>query len=68
MKSGERQISHDIASMWDLKYDTDDHVHGTETDSQTYRTDLWLPRGSEGRKGSNGSLGIADVNQYIQDA
>ena len=54
--------------MWDLKYDTDDHVHGTETDSQTYRTDLWLPRGSEGRKGSNGSLGIADVNQYIQDA
>ena len=30
--------------MWNLKYDTNDLIHETETDSQTQRTDLWLPR------------------------
>ena len=31
--------------MWNLKYDTNELIYETETDSQTYRTDLWLPRG-----------------------
>ena len=28
--------------MWNLKYDTNEHIY--ETDSQTQRTDLCLPR------------------------
>ena len=28
--------------MWILKYDTNEHIY--KTDSQTWRTDLWLPR------------------------
>ena len=31
--------------MWNLKYDTNELIYKTETDSQTHRTDLWLPRG-----------------------
>ena len=36
----ERQISYDIAYMWNLKYDTDELIYETEADSQTERTDL----------------------------
>ena len=31
----ERQISYDITYMWTLKYDTNEHIYETETDSQT---------------------------------
>ena len=31
--------------MWKLKYDTNELFYETETDSQTYRTNFWLPRG-----------------------
>ena len=34
--------------MWNLKYDTNVHIYETETDSQTQRTDLWLPSEGEG--------------------
>ena len=30
----ERQISYDITYMWNLKYDTGEHMYETETDSQ----------------------------------
>ena len=30
--------------VWNLKYDTNEHIYETETDSQTQRTDLWLPQ------------------------
>ena len=30
-----RQISYDIAYMWNLKYDTTELIYKTETDSQT---------------------------------
>ena len=33
--------------MWNLKYDINELIHETETDSQIQRTDLWLPRGRE---------------------
>ena len=36
----ERQISYDVIYMWNLKYDTDQHVYETETDLETQRTDL----------------------------
>ena len=31
----ERQISYDIAYMWNLKYDTNEPIYETETDSRT---------------------------------
>ena len=31
----EKQISYDITYMWNLKYDTNEHIYETETDSQT---------------------------------
>ena len=30
--------------MWYLKYDTNELIQEGETDSQTQRTDLWLPK------------------------
>ena len=38
----ERQILYDITYMWNLKYDTNELIYETETDSQ--RTSLGLPR------------------------
>ena len=31
----ERQIPYDVTYMWNLKYDTNEHIYETETDSQT---------------------------------
>ena len=44
--------------MWNLKYNTSEIIYETETDSQTQRTDWWLPqgRGEWGREG----LGVWD--------
>ena len=52
--------------MWNLKYDTNELIYKTEADSQTQRTDLWLPRGRV-PEGWSGSLGLADANYYIQN-
>ena len=38
-------MPYDITYMWSLKYDTSELICETETDLQTQRTDLWLPRG-----------------------
>ena len=51
--------------MWKLKYDTNELIYETETDSQTQKTDLWLPRGRAVLEGWIGSLGLADANCYI---
>ena len=48
--------------MWNLKYDTNEHINEIETDSQTRRTDLWLPRGRGVGEGRSRSLGLADAN------
>ena len=48
----EREIPYDTTFMWSLKYDTNELVHETETDSQMERTDLWLSRG----KGEGGRM------------
>ena len=48
--------------MWNLKYGTNELIYKTETDSQTQRTDLWLPRGRGVGEGWIGSLGLADAN------
>ena len=57
-----RKIPHEVT----YKYDTNKLIYKTEIDSQTQRTDLWLPR--EGREVGEGwveSLGIANANYYI---
>ena len=50
-----------------IKHDTNELIEETETDSQTQRTDLWLPRGSGVGEGWIGSLGLADANYYIEN-
>ena len=44
----QRQISYDITYMWNLKYDTNEHIYETKTDSWAQRTQLGLPRRREG--------------------
>ena len=41
----ERQIPYDITYMWNLKYNTNELIDKTETDSQTQKTNLWFQRG-----------------------
>ena len=53
--------------MWDLKYDTNGHTYETEIDSQTQRTDLWFPRGSRCRVGTEFMVGVGRCNLlYIE--
>ena len=37
----ERQMSYGIAYMWNLKCDTNGLTYKTDTDSQTWKTNLW---------------------------
>ena len=49
--------------MWNLKHDTNEPI--SETDTQTQRTDLWLPTAGGGvgvEEGWTGSLGLAGTN------
>ena len=59
--SGVRQTPYDITYTWNLKYDTKELICETETDSQTQRTDLWLPRG-----GGWGRDGLRVWDQQMQ--
>ena len=40
----EKDKCHMMLHIWNLKYDTNELIYNTETDSQTLRSDLWLPR------------------------
>ena len=42
-------MSYAITYMWNLKIDTNELIYRTETDSQTQKTNLWLPKGKGGR-------------------
>ena len=59
-------MPNDVTYMWNLKYGTNESIYKTETDLQTQRTDLRLPRWWEG-VGWTGSLGLIDTNYYIQN-
>ena len=41
-------MSHEITYMWNLKYDTNEVIYKTKTDSKTLKTNLWLPKGKGG--------------------
>ena len=58
----ERQIPYDIPYMWNLKQDTNELFYKTETDSQTQKANLWLPKG----KGGWGRDKLGVGNQQIQ--
>ena len=49
---------HMIALTWNLKYGTDEPICRTETDSWTWRADLWLPSGRE-RSGMDWEFGVS---------
>ena len=55
---GKRQISYDITHMWNLKYGINEPIYKTETDSETQRSDLWLPVGMGGGRGMDWDLGV----------
>ena len=37
--------------MWNLKNNTNESIYKTEADSQTQKTNLWLPKGKGGGEG-----------------
>ena len=39
-----------VSLMWNLKYDTKEPIHKAEADSQTQKTNAWLPKGKQGRE------------------
>ena len=47
-----------------IKYDTNEFIYKTETDSQMYRT-VFLPREWRFGEGCIGNLGLVDANYYI---
>ena len=50
----EKDKQHDIICVWNLTYSTNEPICKSETDSQTWRTDLWLPAG----KGEDWEFGV----------
>ena len=56
----ERQIQHDITHIWS-KNNTSESVYKAEIDSQTQKTNLWLPRR---RGGINQNYGIKRYKKY----
>ena len=47
----------DTTYMWNLKYDENELIYETETESWTWRTDQWFPRGKGFIEGWSGRLG-----------
>ena len=60
----ERQIPYDITYMWNLKYDTNELIYGTERLTDIENRHACQGGGSVG-EGWIGSLGLADANYYI---
>ena len=46
-----------ITYTWNLKNNTNESIYKTETDSQTWKASLWLP------KGKGGGRGVGRINQ-----
>ena len=42
------KIPYDVTYMQNLKYDANELIYKTETDSQTQNTSLWLTKGERG--------------------
>ena len=58
-------MPYDITYMWNLKHKM--NLSMRQTDSQTQRTDLWLPQRRGGRAGMDCELGISRCKRlYIK--
>ena len=58
----QRQIPYDIASLWTLKYGTNELIYKAEADSQTENR-LAVTKGIMGvREGETRSLGLVEAN------
>ena len=66
MRKRKANIIYHVTYMWHLKYDTNELIYRTETDSQTQRTNrLVVARAGGVGEGWIGSLGLADANYYL---
>ena len=52
-------------NMWNIKYDTNEFIHKTETDSHTQKTSLQLPKEKTGRGRINKEFGTSRYKQPI---
>ena len=64
----ESQIPYDITYMWKLKYNRNELIYKTETDSLTDTENRLLVAKRDRRREWIGSLGLADANYYIYTA
>ena len=55
-----------LTYMWNLKYNTNEHIYETETDSHREETCSYQGGGGVG-KGRIKGLGLIDASYYIQD-
>ena len=62
LRKRKTQIPYGITNTWSLKYGTDKTIYKTGTDSQTLKTDLWLPRGRAEGVEWMGGLGLGGAN------
>ena len=63
----DKLISCDITHMWNLKYGTNEPIYKTETDSQTSRTDWWLPRGEGLGGGMEWEVGVSRCQLFYRE-
>ena len=61
----EKDKYHMISLICRILNMTQVNFYEAETDSQTQRTNLWLPKGREEGRGTNRSMGLTDINYYI---
>ena len=59
------QIPYDITYMWNVKYDTNELIYKTETDSDIENQTYGCQRADRVGEGWIGSLGLADANYYM---
>ena len=60
----EREIPYDITYIWSIKYNTNEHIYETETDSNREQT-CGCQGGGRLGEGRIKSLRLADTNYYI---
>ena len=61
----ERQIPYDITYMWNLKYDTNEHIYKTNRLTDIREQPCGCHRGGSVGEGRTGSLGSADADYYV---
>ena len=60
-----QQETYPIRYMWDLKYDINELIYETETDSTDTENRLVVAKWERSEEGRTGSLVLAGTNHYI---